>query len=248
MPASVNWLAMTSVVHHESQVGMSSPRAVHRRCPLWPAVDRARELFRQAVYQLNLAWLMVQSWYRRMRAVAPCDATHHGPTAYRIYVFNESGEDGFYREVSPAYFDPDNWEQDAKDLTGWPKVRAEVRYTFRKKKYRMVLHEGDQCVFPPYAEPTAPACRLPKGVLSARLQGPLGSGIDCDVTARVMKYQGPRGDFHAGLGLHVRMHELLPFDDHADNCVRFSHLRIMDTLARLHDLPYEPNPKITLKP
>ena len=169
----------------------------------------------------------------------------HGPEAYRIYAFNEGGGEGFHRELSLRSFQMDSWERDTRALTGWDSFRVEVRYMLRHKKYRMVLRPGDACAFPPYPEPSAPACRLPQGVLSARLQGPKGSDIDCDVTSRVLKYQGPKGDFHAGLGLHVRMKDMFPFDDHCDNATRFSHLRIVDTTARIADLPYAPNPRMS---
>lgn len=196
----------------------------------------------------RLAWVAARTYARRVWPAAPAP-TRHGPTAYRVYAFNEEegAPGGFFRELSPRAFDPVTWEADVREQTGWTAFRVEVRYVFRHKKYRMVLHRGDRCPFPPYAEPTAPACRLPKGVLSARLQGSLGSKVDSDVTARVMKYQGPRGDFHTGLGLRVHVHELFPFDDHADNAARFSHLRIMDTMARLHDLPYADNPAVDLR-
>lgn len=193
---------------------------------------------------LHLAWVVIKSWFRPLFSPV---ATTHGPKPYRIYVFNESQASGFHREVPVRFFDPANWERDIRELTGWSSFRVEVRYVFRHKKYRMVLRPGDACDFAPYAEPSAPACRLPKGVLSARLQGCLGSDIDCDVTSRVFKYQGPQGDFHAGLGLRVRLHDMFPFDDHVDNAKRFTHLRIMDTMARIIDVPYPDNPVMELK-
>lgn len=204
----------------------------------------------------HLALLWVRSWVRTAVAwlgLGGAESTVHGPRAYRVYIFNESTDEDderrrFYQELAPRYFDADSWEPDARDLTGWARFRVEVRYVFRNKKYRMVLRPGDKCVFPPYQDASAPACRLPRGVLSARLQGALGSDIDCDVTERVMKYQGPRGDFHAGLGLTVRLQDMFPFDDHADNAQRFTHLRLMDTTARLTDLPYRTNPAMVLRP
>lgn len=213
----------------------------------------ARRFARLFLSACSLAWVTARCYARRALVAWRGPPPEHGPAAYRIYAFNQdpdgaAGEQGFFRELSPRAFDPATWESDVRDLTGWPAFRVEVRYVFRHKKYRMVLHQGDHCAFPPYAEPGAPACRLPKGVLSARLQGPVGSNIDADVTARVMKYQGPRGDFHAGLGLRVYVREMFPFDDHADNAVRFSHLRIMDTLARLHDLSYVDDPPVDVRP
>lgn len=195
----------------------------------------------------RLAWVAVRCYARG--ALGGAAPGQRGPTAYRIYAFNlADAPDGFFKELPPRMFSPATWEEDVRDATGWPAFRVEVRYVFRHKKYRMVLHQGDACSFSPYSEPSTPACRLPKGVLSARLQGPPGSKVDTDVTTRVMKYQGPRGDFHAGLGLRVQLHEMFPFDDHADNASRFSHLRLMDTMARLHDLPYSGNPAVGLHP
>ena len=211
-------------------------------------------LGRRLACMLHLAWVYARSWLRTLCRLTPwwCrDTTNHGPTVYRVYVFNEGenaqdGPEEFYRELSPRYLNPSTWEDDVREMTGWTTFRVEVRYTLRHKKYRMILRPGDSYTCHPYQEPSAPACRLPKGVLSARLQGPLGSDIDCDVTQRVMKYQGPRGDFHAGLGLAVKLQDMFPFDDHVDNTIRFTHLRIMDTMARLHDFAYATNPALKL--
>lgn len=202
-------------------------------------VDRAAAL-------LRLVWVYVTSLLKRYVWSSGSKAVNHGPKLYLVYVFNEGPDPGFYKEVALQFFDPETWEADVREITGWTRFRVELRYTFRHKKYRMVLRPGDTCPFPMYAEPSAPACRLPKGVLSARLQGAVGSNIDCDVTHRILKYQGPRGDFHAGLGLRVKVQDMFPFDDQADNAARFTHLRIMDTSARLHDVPYDTNPEVTL--
>lgn len=189
------------------------------------------------VFGWALGWPPAQQHSKRL-AVPPAVT----PQPCRIYAFNEGEEEGFHKEIPVPFFVPDTWESDVKSLTGWDRPRVEVRYTMRHKKYRMVLRPGDACAWPPYAEPAAPVCRVPRGVLSARLQGPPGSAIDTDVTARVLKYQGPKGDFHAGLGLTVRLWDMFPFDDHGDNALRFTHLRIIDTGARVLDLPYDKNP------
>lgn len=194
---------------------------------------------RLAVAWLN-AWL--GAWLRVRLRVRPVVNAHdpHTPKPYRIYAFNEGVGEGFHREISVNSLDPETWERDVADATGWHAFRLEIRYEFRHKKYRMVLRRGDACELPPYAD--VPVCRLPKGVLSARLQGPKGSDINADVTARVLKYQGPKGDFHAGLGLAPRLRDMFPFDDHVDNALRFSHLRVIDTTARIVDIPYASNP------
>lgn len=207
--------------------------------------SRVAEACHRLACMVRLLFVMARSMTRSwVRTWSMPQTESHGPTAYRVYVFNEGGGEGFHREMSPRYFDPEAWEESVRELTAWTRFRVEVRYTFRNKKYRMILRPGDTCTFPPYPEPSAPACRLPKGVLSARLQGTRGTDIDCDVTSRVLKYQGPRGDFHAGLGLSVRLQDMFPFDDQADNTARFTHLRVLDTMARVTDLPYKDNPEM----
>jgi hypothetical protein len=203
-------------------------------------------LLREVACALHLLFVAARAYVRDWgRAVLGLrDADTHQATAYKIYAFNEGAGPGYFRELPPRYLDHDNWERDVKQITGFDTVRLEIRYTFRNRKYRMVLRPGDACRWPPCEEPGAPTCRLPRGVLSARLQGPLGSDVDCDVTSRVLKYQGPKGDFHAGLGLTVKMHDMFPFDEHDDNGARFSHLRVIDTTARVTDLPYGPNPDV----
>lgn len=148
-------------------------------------------------------------------------------------------------------FDPETWEADVREhragLAG-KDFRVEVRYLFEGRKYRMVLRPGDPCRLPSPRRAhgagagTESSCRMPRGVLSASLQGPPGSGHRCDVTRRVLKYQGPDGDFHAGAGLRVRVHDMFPFDDHVANAAEYRHLRLIDTLAKVHDVPYADNP------
>lgn len=207
----------------------------------------ARLVLRDILCALHLLFVAarayVRDWGRSVLGLRDKDS--HQASAYKVYAFNEGVDaPGYFRELPARYLDHDNWERDVKQITGFDKVRLEIRYTFRNRKYRMVLRPGDTCRWPPCEEPGAPTCRLPRGVLSARLQGPLGSDVDCDVTSRVLKYQGPRGDFHTGLGLTVKMHDMFPFDEHDDNAARFSHLRIIDTTARVIDLPYGPNPDV----
>lgn len=211
----------------------------------WAAslAGRARRWAHRTLCAARLLGLLFRAWLRG-GCGAGGEADRRAPVVYRVYIFNETaGRPGFFRETSPHAFDPDTWERDTREATDWPAFRVEVRYTYRRKKYRMVLRPGDKCVLfqDPTTTPEAPACRLPKGVLSARLQGPPGSDIDCDVTPRVLKYQGPRGDFHAGLGLRVRLQDMFPFDDNADNAARFTHLRLLDTMARVHDMPFAAN-------
>ena len=136
-----------------------------------------------------------------------------------------------------------DWASVARDHARWEpedgSVRLEVRYTAHGKPYRLLLREKDILDFPPY-DPAEPRCPFPKGIISARLLNPEKS-VDHDVTARVVKYQGPKGDFHAGLGAYVRVQDMFPFDDQVDNAARFKVLRVMDVTGRVRDFSYADN-------
>ena len=138
-----------------------------------------------------------------------------------------------------------DWASVARDHARWTTpedgpVRLEVRYTAHGKPYRLLLREKDVLDFPPY-DPAEPRCPMPRGIISARLLNS-EKDVDYDVTSRVVKYQGPKGDFHAGLGAYVRVQDMFPFDDQADNAARFKVLRVMDVTGRVRDFPYADNP------
>ena len=162
-----------------------------------------------------------------------------------VHVLNEDPFEigGYHRDIT-LEFRPESWEDDARDLTDWDAFRVEVRYVLGGQKYRMVLRPGDACVFPPYGDDDddAPAgtgtgrgVSPPRGVLAAAL---VGENRETDVTSRVRKYQGPRGDFHAGLGLKTRVKDMFPFDDHDDNARRYHTLRVIDAAARVAHFDY----------
>lgn len=206
-------------------------------------------------FWLWLAWL--RGWWavRVLRRSASAAALA-GPQAddwavLRVFAFREpvdgddgAGDDAGFVEIAPRDFRIDGtWEADVADLTGWTSFRAEVRYALRGKKYRAVLRPGDAIAWPPYGGAPRPACRLPKGVILARLCGPETAG--CDVTARVQKYGGPHKDFHAGAGLRVRVQDMFPFDDQADNAERFDRLVVTDALGRTATYAYGENPEMS---
>ena len=206
---------------------------------------------------LRLAWVHACGAFDRLTsrlalawsaAARRHDAT---PRVYRVYAFNEDdlGDGGdFYKELPPCFLDFETWEQDVREHTGWTSVKVEVRYevidprNHQARKYRMVLRPGSTC-----AIPDATRIRRHGGIMSARLQGARGSTIDTDVTARVLKYQGPRGDFHAAQGVRLRVQDMFPFDDHVDNAARFSHLRLVNARGRVVDLPYTQNPDVCVR-
>jgi hypothetical protein len=112
--------------------------------------------------------------------------------------------------------------------------RMEVRYRAAGRKYRAVLRPGDP--FPDVSPPTG--FHPPRGVLSAKLYDPT-TARGVDVTARVRKYQGPLGDFHAGQGLRVDARDIFPHDVD-ENSV----LEILDTGCRTHYLILKSTPDL----
>jgi hypothetical protein len=195
---------------------------------------------------MRLAYAGASAWLR----VRLCTAQRRDDWAvYRVYAFEEPGpgaaepvdpgaaEPGEgvhstnlhkFHELPARFFSPETWEEDALDATGWERLRVEVRYRQGDGKFRMVLRPGDRCVFPPPRR----ARGFPLTVLAASLRG---NDLDVDVTHRVLKYAGATRDFH---GTRVTVRDMFPFDDHDDNAQRFKHLRVIDSLARVHTHSY----------
>lgn len=101
-----------------------------------------------------------------------------------------------------------DWEEALRkehDLpsAGW---RLEIRYTSRNNKYRAVARPGAPDKLPDLLADPGPK-RFPR-VVHATLDSAMGNSVD--VTGRVLKYLGPRNDFH---GSELRVWELFPNDD-----------------------------------
>ena len=211
---------------------------------------RVTRLARVLAAVLSLAWAHAsRAFDRATAALAKACPWHRHPTprVYKVYVFNEDDTDGdFYKAMPPYLLDLYDWEASVREHTGWENIRVEIRYRAvdarnqETQKYRMVLRPGERCMLL-----GADRIRRHGGIMSARLQGPKGSTIDTDVTSRVLKYQGPLRDFHGAQGLHVTVHDMFPFDDHADNAARFSHLRLVNARGHVVDLPYDSNPTVS---
>ena len=200
---------------------------------------------RVCMASLAVWWTWFCAWTRAwVKKQTPAQDTTWA--VYHVYTFDAATDadscSGRFVELPPKDWNPETWEADAREHTGWDAVKQEVRYTVRSRKYRMVLRPGDAVKFPPYDTPR-PACRFPKGVLCARLVG--DEDIECDVTGHVQKYQGPHSDFHAGLGLRVTVHDMFPFEDHDYVAERFHTLRVTDALARVTDYRYADNPVVS---
>lgn len=134
--------------------------------------------------------------------------------------------------VVPRSVDLDAWQDAVRSSTGWgtPNVRADVRYLAYGRKYRLVLRPGDAPVFQFKKHVGGP-----KGVLSATLCGRWVTGVD--VTARVLKYQGPERDFHKSKGLKVGVLDLFPNDDPTELQHLFDRLELLDCRFVRHVIP-----------
>lgn len=134
-------------------------------------------------------------------------------------------------------FESAEWEESVRVATRWFRdaLRAEVRYVFHGKKFRLVLRPGDTCEF---GEDNVPVRHRggPKGVMAAEL---VGHEATVDITRRIHKYQGPLKDFHAGMGLRVGITDMFPLDDIGDLTDQFHTLRIVDAHARVLNLPID---------
>ena len=115
------------------------------------------------------------------------------------------------------------WEREVERLTGFARARLELRLVDCGRKRRVVLYPGD------LLDPTFPPPPR-KIVINARLlpRGPDARGMD--VTRRFQKY--------IGNNLQT-VHDMFPFDDHADNAERFSHVRVIDLAMTVTDVPLE---------
>lgn len=185
-----------------------------------------------------VAWACVVGWaraaYERVRVAFAVALAAYRVTvlqsflqtsefvAYKVVAFND--DTGEHRKVTTT-FAPQAWEAAVRDHTAWTtdKLRVDVRYYSRGKKFRMTLRPGDTCSFAALHEP-----RCPDGVLSAELL-PTGepSALPVNVTARVLKYQGLGKDFQAGMGHRVSLFDMFPMDDPDDLQANYSGLRVV---------------------
>ena len=201
----------------------------------------------RALAALSLTWVRVHA---RHRLLGPPRSQEGVWRMYQAHAFLDSSP---ARDVPMSYeltrflgHEPQrvaDWASVAREHARWTpedgSIRLEVRYTAHGKPYRLLLREKDVLTFPPY-DPKVPRCPMPRGIISARLVNP-EKNVDHDVTSRVVKYQGPKGDFHAGLGAFVRVQDMFPFDDQVDNSERFERLRVMDVTGRVREFSYADN-------
>ena len=168
--------------------------------------------------------------------------------------FSFCEDTGDFLDVT-AHFKPDSWETDIQQYSGWDTFRVDLRYTHTTKfgkvsKYRMILRNGDTCVFPPClgtTTTTVGTTRGPRGVLSATLvPRTTVSAREVDVTSRLQKYAGPLKDFHKGAGLTVNGLDCFPFDDADLLQSRFEFIRLIDA-ATLKETTFELKSPLSLR-
>lgn len=156
--------------------------------------------------------------------------------------------------IRPWFVPDDEWEDDIREnFPEWEDWKVELRCSYGDRKCRIVLRPGDTLRWPPpYDETHAHihTVRAPQGVLSATLliDPSIPGGKNVDVTGRVQKYAGFNHDYH---GTTVRVRDIFPMDDHAENATRFTGgLRIIDLSAetglRVKMFSYITNEKINV--
>lgn len=118
--------------------------------------------------------------------------------------------------------------------------RIEVRYIFDHKPYRFVISADDVAKrhFPPYdADKVCPE-PFSKRILSATIR--YEDGVTHDITSRLRKYAGPRGDFY---GWDIPASWVVPMLHHSS--LRGARLTVVDTGLRIQTLDLDdPNARI----
>jgi hypothetical protein len=178
---------------------------------------------------LNVGVMVSYVWSKVLTALGA-----HPPLAKvsRVVAFNEDQRRG---ETYVEYF------RNPGDVdVSWKRFRVEVRYTFGDKKFRAVYHDRVPTdTIPPKHMGSAMAPRLVEAWLvhSTAAQA-------TDVTARVRKYMGPNRDFHGSNELHVRLWDMLPFNDHESDPYEALVLTLSD--GRTIQFEYAANPIVTI--
>lgn len=183
-------------------------------------MSRVRAWFRRAVMAVRYAWeLAVALW----RVYVLSQFAKTSPfTVHKVYAVNEETEAP--RTVTRYFRAERDWETSVRLATGWSRqrIRVEVRYLSHGAKYRMVLRPGDawpSIVPEPHRGPA-------RGVFLATLMRRTPGDPHADVTDRVLRYQGPRKDFHSSSGLRVGVCDMFPLVDRADLLEEFRGLQI----------------------
>lgn len=171
-----------------------------------------------AFVRVRVAWAVAAAAYRvtvLRNFLETADFLVH-----KVIAFDD--ETDTHQKVT-ASFDPRAWEVTVREQTRWTtdNLRVDVRYLSRGKKFRMVLRPGDECSFAALSKSCSP-----DGVLSAELVQ-TDDKRSFNVTARVLKYQGPGKDFQAGMRHRVGVYDMFPQDDPEELAATYSGVRVM---------------------
>ena len=180
--------------------------------------------------RVRYAWAVAKAYYRFYFLSRFLEGSDF--VVYKVVAIDE--EHGLDTVVTRT-FDLSEWEDSVRVATGWKtdKFRVDVRYMAHGRKFRLVLRPGDSAHLGSLPERHRGG---PKGVMAAELRGPRDA-CSVDITRRVLKYQGPARDFHAGMGLCVSVANMFPYDDYDELAQTFKALVLVDSLARTHVIP-----------
>ena len=134
--------------------------------------------------------------------------------------------EGYVAPFVPAGTPPEEW-------------RLEARYTYDGRKYGAVVRGGAPS-FPRISEPSRRS--LPR-VSSAALI--FGKNKKVDITARVLKYMGPRGDWH-GAPDGVNIVDMFPNDDVDDLTYKDCTVVVTDHCMRSETTKFEDGARIKI--
>lgn len=169
-------------------------------------------------------------------------------TIQAVYVFDDAPDawiDDFHAVRMPVVLEG---LEKIKQVTGYTTVRVELRYKCpHGNKYRLVMRDtcwNDQLLR-----------QIHTGILNDathhEIKGP-GSFIGCqldddpprDCTARMLKYAGPRGDFH---GMEVRCLDMFPFVDKETLKTSYPTMTFLDSEIRMHSVRTVDNPVMNIE-
>ena len=172
-------------------------------------------------------------------------------TVASAFVFMEGGEEDGERyevthtikeimKVAPTtYWEAPLCSDHDLPTRGW---RLEIRYTARNQKYRFVAKPGVTRELPDILADPGPK-RFPRIVHATLID--FAEGKTTDITARVLKYLGPRNDFH---GTPLRVRDLFPNDytDDADYAWKGYKVEFVKSDLKKVRYSYEDNTVITI--
>jgi hypothetical protein len=166
---------------------------------------------------------------------------------HALYVFDDAPDawvDDFHTVRMPMVLEG---LEKIRQVTGYTHVRLEIRYTCpHGNKYRLVMR--DVC----WDDALLQQLHLGNmNDIHKDIRGP-GSFISCqldsvpplDCTARMLKYAGPRGDFH---GMQVRVLDMFPFLHKHEFINSYHTMTFLDSEIRMHRICLKDDPVMDIE-